>query len=131
MTYEEWINEHKIKHQKLVSKLSYLSDMELVKYFDFDNMVKYEPDFCLLYKENTKCHDMETLNCYLCACPLFRLGKTKSFCDIASVNGGEFVGPDGFIHQDCSGCTIPHKIPYIEANFDKDWGSIMKNVVQK
>ncbi len=35
-------------------------------------MVEKENDFCLLYKDNKKCHDYEDLNCYLCACPYFR-----------------------------------------------------------
>ena len=52
--------------------LTELSDEEVIAYFKFENMVKKEPDFCPLYKDNKKCHDMKELNCYLCACPNFR-----------------------------------------------------------
>lgn len=130
MTYEEWIESHAIKHKKLLEKLSHLSDDELIEYFDFDNMVQNEPDFCPLYETNTKCHDIKQLNCYLCACPHFRLENTKSFCAIDAKDGGEFIAPDGFIHQDCSKCSIPHKTKYIETNFNRDWKIIMKDVVK-
>jgi len=55
-----------------MQKLTKLSDNEVIAYFRFENMVQKEPDFCPLYKETKKCHDMEVLNCYLCACPNFR-----------------------------------------------------------
>ncbi len=75
MTYISWIENHSKKHQKLVQKLYSLSENELIEYFLYENMQKNEPDFCLLYKENKKCHDMKNLNCYLCACPEFRSSK--------------------------------------------------------
>jgi Zn-finger protein len=127
LTYQSWHVEHAKKHKKLVEKLAHLSDDELIEYFDFDNMVKYEPDFCLLYKENKKCHDMENLNCYLCACPNFRVGESSSSCSIKSKDGGSMKAPDGFIHQDCSKCTVPHDVEYIKKNFSKDWLEIMAN----
>jgi Zn-finger protein len=114
-----------MKHKKLVEKLAHLSDEELINYFDFDNMVKAEPDFYLLYKENKKCHDMEKLNCYLCACPNFRVGKSSSTCAINSKDGGSIKAPDGFTHQDCSNCTVPHKVEYIKENFSRDWLKVM------
>jgi len=36
-----------------------LSDDEIIKYFSYDNMVKNELDFCPLYKDNKKCHNIE------------------------------------------------------------------------
>lgn len=128
MTYEYWINQHQLKHKKIIEKLHFLSDNEIIEYFDFNNMVKNEIDFCPLYKENKKCHDVEKLNCYLCACPLFRLSTMKSSCVINSRFGGEFKTDDGFIHQDCTNCDIPHKVSYVRKNFSKDWGEIMKFV---
>jgi Zn-finger protein len=128
MTYEQWIEQHKAKHHIIMEKLTHLSDSEVIEYFDFENMRRCEPDFCLLYGENKKCHEMEQLNCYFCACPLFRLGNTKSFCKIESRFGGEIVGDDGFIHQDCTRCKIPHKVSYIEKNFDRDWENAMRDV---
>jgi len=51
MTYEQWINEHKEKHKRIMERLTHLSDSEVIEYFDFENMRKVEPDFCILYKE--------------------------------------------------------------------------------
>lgn len=129
MGYITWIEKHSQKHKNIVDKLSGFTDNQIIEYFDFDNMVKNEPNFCPLYKDGKKCHDMEKLNCYLCACPLFRLDKKKSYCDINSKFGSTTQGKDGFIHQNCSNCNIPHKTSYIEKNFSKNWSFIMKDVV--
>ena len=138
MTYSEWFQQHGEKHKAIMAKLTHLSDHEVVEYFRFDNMVKNEPDFCLLYKENKKCHDLEGLNCYLCACPNFRF-KDKGFnvregkvlysaCSIASKEGGQFITDDA-IHQDCSKCSVPHYESYIKRQFSRDWFEIMEDVV--
>ncbi|WP_321779418.1 hypothetical protein [Sulfurimonas sp.] len=137
MSYEKWFNAHAQKHKKIVEKLqkSNLSANEIVEYFYFDNMVKKEIDFCPLYKENKKCHDMDELNCYMCACPNFRFNddgidtysefKILSKCDI---NNGEKFKGKGVIHQDCSTCTVPHHKTYAIKNFSLDWKQMMKNV---
>jgi len=134
MTYKSWFEEFAKKHRAIVDKLLLrgLSKEEMIDYFDFDNMVKEENDFCPLYKENKKCHDMDSLNCYLCACPNFRFNddgikeyndkKILSECDI---NNGEKLASGNNIHQDCSSCTVPHHKPYINKNFDLDWKKIM------
>jgi len=130
MSYLSWHTEHANKHKKLVEKLSHLSDDEMIKYFDFDNMVKKEPDFCVMYAKNKKCHDMETLNCYLCACPNFRVGEVSSTCDIKSKDGGSITSKDGFVHQDCSQCHVPHKVSYVKKHFSRDWKDIMSKNFQ-
>lgn len=123
---------HRLLTQKLLDKG--LSQDEIIKYFRFDNMVENEPDFCELYQTNTKCHDMKELNCYLCACPNFRFtmnperteGKLiHSHCSIDSKDGAVFEHEDN-IHQDCSGCLVPHNETYIAKHFDTDWYKIMK-----
>ncbi len=126
MFYQSWHKQHALKHKKILDKLTHLSDDDIIKYFDYDNMKQKEKDFCVLYKENKKCHEMENLNCYLCACPNFRVEKKKSFCSINSKDGGT-IEHNGFIHQDCSLCTVPHKVEYIKANFNRDWNFIMKD----
>jgi len=125
MSYHSWHEEHSQKHKKIIEKISHLSDEEIIEYFSFENMKVNEPDFCVLYKENKQCHDMENLNCYLCACPNFRVGKSSSTCSINSKDGGSIESSDGFIHQDCSKCTVPHKVDYIKKNFDRSWKEIM------
>ena len=135
MSYTEWYDKHALKHKKIINKLvdkNYTKE-QIIDYFDFNNMVKEENDFCPLYKENKKCHDMKNLNCYMCACPNFRfndkgLKKYNNFlilskCDIN--NGSEFAH-NGVIHQDCSKCTVPHHKAFIEKNFSLDWLEIMK-----
>jgi len=136
MSYSTWYTEHGNKHKAMVEKLQAkgLSKEERVDYFDFENIVKAEPDFCFLYAENKKCHDVEHLNCYQCACPLFRFNfkglekvgeKTVySYCEVNSKFGHQgFFG--NAIHQDCSRCTVPHSKKYVLKNYDTNWFSIM------
>jgi len=137
MTYNSWYQAHGEKHKAIMSKLVHLSDDEVINYFRFENMVEKEPDFCPLYKEHKKCHDMEVLNCYLCACPNFRfddkgLEKVEnrtlySICNIESKDGSQYFTDDA-IHQNCSGCLEPHNEAYINKVFDRDWFKIMKEV---
>lgn len=136
MSYTQWFDAHAAKHREIVQKLLNLGyDHErIVAYFDFENMVKTEPEFCPLYAEHRKCHDMERLNCYLCACPNFRFddnalpdtsGKTRySHCAIDSRDGGT-IEHDGAMHQDCSKCTVPHRLSYVLKHFGTDWKAIM------
>jgi len=137
MSYKQWFEAHAAKHKAIIEKISSLSDDEIIKYFRFENMLIHEPDFCPLYKEAKKCHDTDELNCYLCACPNFRFndegletseGKTLfSSCSIDSPDGDQFIHENS-IHQNCSGCLIPHKESYIKKIFSRDWLSIMKEV---
>ncbi len=138
MTYEEWFIKQGNLHSNVMKKLTNKSIDEIIEYFKFENMVKNEPDFCPLYKDNKKCHDMENLNCYLCACPNFRFkdegfekmpdGKTLfSVCSIKSRDGSQYIGED-YIHQNCSGCVVPHRAKYIKKNFNTNWFEVMKDV---
>jgi hypothetical protein len=137
VSYKKWFQAHGDKHKKIMKKLTTLSDDEVIAYFRFENMVEKEPDFCPLYKENKKCHDIELLNCYLCACPNFRFddeGISKkesktiySTCNIDSKDGDIFQTEEA-IHQDCSGCLVPHQEAYIKKYFSRDWFEIMKKV---
>jgi hypothetical protein len=139
MSYKSWFDAHAAKHAIIVKRLREegLDKKAVIGYFDFENMRHKEPDFCPLYKENKKCHDMESLNCYLCACPNFRFDdagiekldtKTQySFCDIDSKDGAQGVYGDA-IHQDCSKCTVPHHKAYIEKVFKWSWVEIMDDV---
>lgn len=137
MTYREWFETHASKHKEIMEKLTHLDDWEVIKYFRFENMVIHESDFCPLYAENKKCHDTEELNCYLCACPNFRFDdngfrieekKTLfSTCSIESPDGDRFITQDA-IHQNCSGCLVPHRESYIQKVFDRDWLKIMREV---
>ncbi len=135
MSYIKWFNQHAIKHKRIVDKLveQNYSKEQIVEYFDFDNMVENEIDFCPLYRDNKKCHEMSSLNCYLCACPNFRFNdeglgsyneiKIVSKCNI---NNGEELVIANVMHHDCSNCRVPHYKEYVLKNFSLDWREIMK-----
>ena len=144
MTYLSWYKEQATRHKAVMNKLlsNGLSRDEIIAYFDFENMVKNESDFCPLYRERNedgtlgkKCHDLESLNCYLCACPNFRFDdegvaqdgeKTIfSLCSIDSKDGVQGIYGDA-IHQDCSNCSVPHHVSYIKKHYDEDWTKIMQ-----
>ena len=137
MTYNEWHEEHAKKHAAIMKKLEGLDEFDVVQYFIFENMVEKEPDFCELYATNTKCHEMYELNCYMCGCPHFRFYQTPridddlkfhSICSINSKRGKRFITEEAEVHQDCSGCSIPHGESYIFSNFDREWEKMMENV---
>ena len=131
------MQEHAKKHKKIVDRLvtNGLNKQMIIEYFDFENMKEKERNFCPLYAQNKKCHDMQKLNCYLCACPNFRFSDAGikrvdkkmqySYCNIKSKDGRLGVYGDK-IHQDCSHCTIPHTQEYISQHFDLNWTKIMK-----
>ena len=136
MGYSQWVQKHAAKHKDIVEKLlrAGLGKDEIIEYFDFENMKEKELDFCPLYAKNQKCHDMESLNCYLCSCPNFRYsdkgikeidGKIQySYCSIDSKDGR--VGVYGEkIHQDCSKCQVPHTKEYVRKHFDLNWEETM------
>ena len=118
MTYTEWEESHALKRDAIVANLSHLSPEEIQEYFLYENMRITEPDFCGLYAENRKCHDIENLNCFLCGCPFFIYDDkglsvtdnitTYSTCSINAKEGSQFSSGNS-IHQDCTNCTIPHK----------------------
>jgi len=140
MTYKEWFETHASKHAVIMEKLTHLKNTEVIEYFRFENMVINEPDFCLLYADNKKCHEVEHLNCYWCACPYFRFndsgfstnnGQTLySTCSIESKEGAQFVSNQS-IHQDCTGCLIPHGEKVIKKDFNRNWRITMEKAPQE
>jgi hypothetical protein len=138
MTYMEWFEAHAKKHEAIMETLTHLNDEEVIDYFVYENMQEKHPDFCPLYADNTKCHDMDELNCYFCACMYFRFsdkGLTKegnrtrySLCSIEAKESRDFVSDDA-IHLDCSGCLIPHKRSVVKKYFLRDWSEAMKKTI--
>lgn len=134
MGYLDWFNAHAAKHKKIVQKLANLDKDQIIDYFEYENMKLKEPDFCILYAKDKKCHDIENLNCYLCACPNFRFNDNGfnskdgnlilSFCAINSKDGAQIVSKNN-IHQDCTKCTVPHLKEYVQKHFSLDWSEIM------
>ncbi len=130
MSYLKWFKSHSKKHKLIMKKLNFLSNCEVINYFEYSNLSKLEQNFCQLFKLNQKCHNLENLNCYFCGCPNFRFNdnsnfykngkKVFSYCSINSKDGLTFE-TDFAIHQDCSNCTIPHSKEYVSLNFDRNW----------
>ena len=140
MGYQEWFDQHALKHEAIVKRLrdQRMDQDAVIDYFDFENMCRHEPDFCPLYADHQKCHDMESLNCYLCACPNFRFkdagidsfeGNIRySRCAIDSKEGKAAVFSKA-IHQDCSACTVPHHRAYVQQKFQWSWRAIMAQTI--
>jgi len=137
MSYKSWFQSHAQKHKEIVDRLSHLDDNKLIEYFRYENMVKKEPDFCPLYKDNKKCHKIKNLNCYLCACPNFRFNDNGfkkeenrtlfSYCNIESKKGTQYKS-ESAIHQNCVECFIPHNEAFIKKIFSRNWLKIMSRV---
>ena len=136
MKYREWFLQHGEKHREIIRRLAAdgLDETAMIAYFDFEHMRLREPGFCPLYAENRKCHPMEKLNCFFCACPHFRFsdagleGKGASAlysrCAVGS-RGGSLLKTEKGIHQDCSGCFLPHRTGFIRKHFAADWFAAM------
>jgi len=130
MTYNEWSKDEVARRNTVITKLKAqeFSTSEIVEYFNFENMVKNEPNYCPLYATSTKCHDREKLNCFFCGCPYFtysdkgisqRSQKTVySKCELNAIKSSEFT-TETAIHLDCSNCEIPHRLPFVHANAGK------------
>ena len=137
MSYTQWFEKHSQKHKQIVEKLlkQNFSQKQIIQYFEYNNMVINESAFGPLYKDGKKCHNMQDLNCYFCACPNFRFcddgiknidNKIQfSFCAINSKDGKQAIYGSK-IHQNCSACKIPHHKKYIDENFEYKWKKIMR-----
>ncbi len=131
MSYQSWFEEHGKKHRELIAKLQKrgLRKEGIIAYFRYDNLSRAEPDFCPLFAKGQKCHDMEMLNCYFCACPHFRFygsqHNPQSCCSIESPYGKQKCY-NNKLHQDCSNCFTPHKEKFIHNNYTLDWFEAMK-----
>lgn len=142
MTYLTWFHEHNTKHQVVMHKLHKLgyTKEQVIEYFNYENMKEKQPNFCLLYTENKKCHDMPNLNCFLCGCPHFRSSDDglyhnesitfMSTCSIKSQYMGFFISEEAKeAHLDCSACKLPHTKGFISKNYDVLWNKIMERVL--
>jgi len=131
MTYKEWDEAFTVKRNKVLASLQDKTVEEVTEYFEYSNMALNEPNFCELYKTNTRCHNIEYLNCYNCGCPFFKydddarkqppdyLLPTFSICTINAKNSNKFESPAG-THLDCSDCTIPHTKKFTLSQITKD-----------
>lgn len=122
MTFDRWISTHTKKKNKVLLKLIGKTDVEIVEYFKWDNMVINEPKYCELYSTKSKCHNVDNLNCLLCGCPFFKVTPEAeqastgviemSSCSINSKYKEifSFTNDAGRVctQCDCTNCTVNH-----------------------
>tara|TARA_Y100000310_G_C20640218_1_gene793489 strand:+ start:672 stop:1106 length:435 start_codon:yes stop_codon:yes gene_type:complete len=98
---------------------------EIIKQTSFEVRSRNYSHECPYYVSNKKCHDLEDLNCFLCACPNYNSGSLIGGCEIESKSGKWHYHknlPKGKV-WDCFDCSVNHSSgevrDYIEKNFDK------------
>lgn len=102
----------------------------IIDYMSFEKRSKRNPSLCPQYQgENPEpCHDVEDLNCLLCACPNYESWRLEGGCKINSKKGKFHYHenlPIGKI-WDCSDCKINHTLKEIENYLLKDLEKLMK-----
>jgi Zn-finger protein len=95
------------KMHELASKIIENRNVELLEKHDYERKKIDDPKGCPHYEQNTKCHNMEDLNCYFCFCPKYDRSVKEGGCKINSPEGKYVEGLDGKIF-DCSDCNFPH-----------------------
>jgi len=67
MKYIDWYKEHLLKHQVIIEQIKDKTKNEIIDYFEYENMQTLHKDFCPLFEQSIKCHNIKKLNCYLYA----------------------------------------------------------------
>ena len=115
---EEWQKEFDKKRRDLIKKYNLKTVKDVIEFFRYSNLRNREPDFCPLFKEGAKCHDLldNELICFFCACPYFDYSlwdeenKIYGRCIINSKYG--FRNEYGY--WDCSKCLLPHREKFVK-----------------
>jgi Zn-finger protein len=76
---------------------------------DFKKRKKSNPESCICYQQDKKCHNIEELNCFFCYCPEYNRSVEGGSCKRESPNAKYINNKDGGKILDCSGCDFPHK----------------------
>lgn len=115
------------KRDNIFNKLIQQDISHILKYFAYRKMQKNHPDFCLLYRQNKLCHDLEpdSLNCFCCMCPHYLPEITydntyKIGVCMANSNDGYYkntIVKDKYSIElmiwNCKNCLIPHHEDYV------------------
>jgi Zn-finger protein len=101
------------KNNSLIKQKS-LKKESFEEFFRYENISKSSKDFCPLYAKNQKCHNIEYLNCFFCACPFYMVDNSKTLCAINS-RFGKFIGDT----LDCSDCFVPHRKGFVKKQLSK------------
>lgn len=109
LSFYAFLTHLNLKKSLIIKQQSFKTVDEMVDYFDFENMSKYQKHFCILYKTGTKCHEIQNLNCFFCACPFYVVQDEKhTFCKINS-KFASYIVLDDLNICDCTNCHFIHK----------------------
>lgn len=81
---------------------------EIINEWNFEKRKKINPDGCVCYGQDKKCHNIEELNCFFCYCPNYDTSIKEGKCRINSPDGKYIDNHEGKI-LDCTGCDFPHR----------------------
>jgi Zn-finger protein len=97
-----------LKMHELANEIIGKNINEVISGWDFEERKKANPNGCICYEQNKKCHDLENLNCFFCYCPNYDKSVKEGKCKINSPKGKYINNHEGKI-LDCSDCDFPHK----------------------
>jgi len=97
------------RRDTLVKRLRLKDCDSILTVFEYDRLKEIESSFCPLFAEGIKCHSMEYLNCYFCACPHYIVDDSTYICSINS-RFAKYV--ENIL--DCSECKVPHKRGFVK-----------------
>src|SRR4030042_811398 len=104
--------------------ISYENIPDIIEAMSFDRRSKRNPEKCTYYQENPprQCHEIDGLNCLLCACPNYNSKDLEGGCRINSKNGKWTYHPNLPAGRlwDCSDCRINHSEKEIEKYLTKN-----------
>lgn len=114
---KKWFLDFKKRRENIVRSGGLSSPGKIADYFTYTNMKNKHPDFCPLYKNEQKCHDMSSneLICYFCACPYYdyeyynEAKKEYGRCLINSRYGKR----NRWGYWDCTNCLLPHRRKFV------------------
>lgn len=81
---------------------------EVIDEWNFEKRKKANPNGCVCYEQDKKCHNLKKLNCFFCYCPDYDRSVKEGRCRIDSPDGKYIDNHERKI-LDCSECDFPHK----------------------
>lgn len=92
---------------ELANEIIEKKNKEVIDTYNYENQKKINPNGCICYQQDKKCHDIENLNCFFCYCPNYDRTVKEGGCKIDSPKGKLIDNHEGKI-WDCSDCDFPH-----------------------
>jgi Zn-finger protein len=104
--------------------ISYENIPKIIEAMSFYRRSRRNPEKCPYYQENPPhpCHELDNLNCLLCACPNYNSKELEGGCMINSKKGKWTYHqnlPSGRV-LDCSDCNVNHSKKEVENYLKKN-----------